>query len=252
MNRLSNRLYLATISESAGALAQRHQLGLELDDFCTAMNFDTDFPRWDARTRDFLLRSDRFILHAPFAELSPCAIDPKVREVARFRLDQAARLCDRYGVRRMVVHSGFIPRVYFPEWFIGQSAGFFRDFLADRPADFSIMIENVLDPDPGVLMEMVGEIGDPRAGVCLDVGHAHVASEAPVEAWLDALAPRLTHLHVHDNDGSRDAHAVPGEGTIGFPAMFDRIFSAAPEATVTFECLDAEGCVRRLIADGLL
>ena len=252
MSRFRSRLYLATISDSAGAMAARHGLGLELDDFCTAMNLDADFERWDAHTRALLAQSDRFILHAPFAELSPCAIDPKVREVARFRLDQAARLCDRYGVRRMVVHSGFIPRVYFPEWFIEQSAGFFRDFLADRPADFSIMIENVLDPDPCTLLEMVDAIGDPRAGICLDVGHAHVASEVPVETWIDALAPHLTHLHVHDNDGTCDAHAVPGDGTIGFPALFDRIAAAAPEATITCECLDAARCVQRLISYGML
>lgn len=247
-----NKFFLATISDDAAALAREHHLGLELDDFCTAMNMDTDFDRWDARTRSFLAQSDRFILHAPFAELHPCAIDPLVRDVAMRRLTQAAQLCDRYGIDRMVIHSGFIPNVYFPVWFVEQSADFFRKFLADRPESFRIMIENVLDPEPQPLIDMVNAIDDPRAGICLDVGHANVVSKIPIDEWIDVLAPKITHFHLHDNDTSWDAHSVPGDGNLGFPALYDRIFSAAPDATATFECLDAKGCVQRLISDGIL
>jgi len=252
MTSIRNRLYLATISDSAAPLAREHGLGLELDDFCTAMNMDTDFDRWDTRTRGFLAQSDRFILHAPFAELHPCAIDPLVREVAMRRFNQAAQLCHRYGISRMVIHSGFIPNVYFPVWFVEQASAFFREFLKGQPSDFSIMIENVLDPDPQPLLDMVCAIGDDRAGICLDVGHAHTVSDIPVDGWLRALAPKLTHLHVHDNDRSWDTHSVPGDGTIGFPGLFDSIFSLAPKATITCECIDAQGCVSRLKEFGIL
>lgn len=249
---LSDRLYLATISDEAAALAREHRFGLELDDFCTAANMDAHFHLWDARTRDFLSHADRFILHAPFAELHPCAIDPLAREVAMRRFRQAAELCRRYGIDRMVVHSGFIPNVYFPVWFVEQSAQFFREFLTSQPSGFKIMIENVLDPDPQALFDMVAQIGDARAGICLDVGHAHVVSKISIGEWLRVLAPRLTHLHVHDNDGSWDTHSIPGEGSLGFPSLFDEILVAAPKATITCECLDAAGCVKRLKADGLL
>lgn len=252
MAELRNRLYLATIGAGAPELAREYGLGLELDEFCTAANFDEHFDEWDARARSAMRMSDRFVLHAPFAELSPCAIDPMIRRVVRFRLDQAAGLCDRYGIARMVVHSGFMPRVYFDEWFVEQSAKFFREFLAGRPNSFELLIENVLDADPACLRDMVEAIGDRRAGVCLDVGHAHVASKAPVREWLRALAPNLRHVHAHDNDGSFDAHLPPGEGTIGFPKLFGEIAALAPAATVTFECPDAQGCVRRLIRDGVL
>ncbi len=249
---MKEKFYLATISDDAATMAREHRLGLELDDFCTAMNMDTDFDRWDKRTRNFLTQSDRFILHAPFAELHPCAIDPLVRGVAMRRLTQAADLCARYGIDRMVIHSGFIPNVYFPVWFVEQGADFFRKFLSGMPENFRIMIENVLDPDPQPLLDLINAIDDPRAGICLDVGHANVVSKIPVSEWISVLAPKIAHFHVHDNDGSWDTHSIPGEGTLGFPGLFDRIFSAAPDATLTFECLDAKGCVSRLIADGVL
>lgn len=252
MNCLRNRLYLATISDDAASLAREHRLGLELDDFCTAANMDADFDHWDTRTRSFLAHSDRFILHAPFAELHPCAIDPLVRGIAIQRFRQAAKLCERYSIKRMVVHTGFVPNVYFPVWFVEQSAIFFREFLSECPADFRIMIENVMDPDPQPIFDMVCAIGDERAGICLDVGHANAVSKLPIQQWLRVLSPKLTHLHVHDNDGSWDTHSIPGDGNLGFPGLFDDLFAAAPDATITCECIDAAGCVRRLSEYGLL
>lgn len=252
MNDLRSRLYLATLSDDAPALAEAFGLGLELDHFCTAMNLDADFDAWDARARADMAHADRLILHAPFAELTPCAVDPMIGQVSRHRLLQAVNLCARYGIRRMVVHSGFVPRVYFRIWYVEKSSAFFRALLADCPRDFELLIENVLDPDPEVLLEMVQAIGDPRARLCLDVGHAHVASRQSVADWIDLLSPLLAHLHIHDNDGAFDAHLPPGRGSIGFPGLFDRIQSAAPRATLTLECPDAAGCIAGLKDFGIL
>lgn len=242
----NRRIHLATLSPDAERLARQHGFGLEIDEFCTAMNFDTDFDQWVALARKALSASNSLILHAPFSELSPCAVDPLVRRVTRHRLDQALDLCKSYGIRRMVVHTGFIPRTYFPVWFVEQASGFFRSFLDSCPSDFELLIENVLDPDPQPILDMVQAIGDPRAGVCLDVGHANVASGLPLSHWLDVLGPVIRHYHVHDNDGRNDLHLVPGQGNLGFPGLFDALCAAAPEATLTFECTDAAGCINLL------
>ena len=112
------------------------------------------------------------------------------------------------------------------------------------------MIENVLDPDPAPLSELVARIADPRAAICLDVGHAHASSRVPVAEWLHILGPQIAHLHVHDNDRSFDQHLLPGDGNIGFPALWTDILDL--NATVTLECRDAAGCVHRLRAHGVL
>ena len=252
MPDLHDRIYLATIAADAADTAHRFDLGLELDEFCTAMNLDEDFPEWDMRVRKSMNGIRRCILHAPFAELHPCAIDPKVRLVARERFERCAELCRRYGASGMVVHSGFIPLIYFPEWFVEQSAMFFRDFLKDQPENFRLFIENVLDPEPSPLLDLVQAIGDSRAALCLDVGHAHAVSKIPVREWLRVLGPHLGHLHLHDNDGSADRHLLPGDGTIGFPDLLDEIRLSAPGASLTFECLDARSCAERLVSFGVI
>ena len=248
---LHDRLYLATIAADADETASRFGLGLEIDEFCTAANFDADFDRWDGAARAHLAHSDRFVFHAPFAELCPCAIDPMVRDVTMRRFRQAAALSRAYGIRRIVVHSGFIPHVYYPVWFVEQSARFFRALLDAEP-EVIFCVENVLDDDPAPLMDLADAVDDPRLGLCLDVGHANAVSKIPVRQWLKRLAPRLMHLHLHDNDGAADLHQIPGDGSLGFPGLMDEIEAAAPEATLTFECMDGAGCARRLAEYGWL
>ncbi len=233
-------------------LAQKYALGLELDHFCTAANMDCDFERWDKAVRADMRYASHFVLHAPFAELTPCAIDPMIREVSLKRLRQAAKLCAYYGIHRMVVHSGFQPKVYFPEWYVDQAPTFFRELLRDLPSDFELLIENVLDPQPELLLNTVRAIDDPRARICLDVGHAFTASQEPPLHWIEVLSPVLSHLHLHDNDGSWDFHMPPGDGKIGFPALFDTLDARVPDATWTFECPDAAGCIRNLRSFGIL
>ena len=43
-----------------------------------------------------------------------------------------------------------------------------------------------------------------------------------LEELADAL-PRLSHLHVHDNDGCKDQHSAPGQGTIPWRSLLQKL-----------------------------
>jgi sugar phosphate isomerase/epimerase len=45
---------------------------------------------------------------------------------------------------------------------------------------------------------------------CLDTGYAYLDSEFPFKQYVDAIAPRVGHLHLTDNYGQKDDHAPPG------------------------------------------
>ncbi len=247
---MSVQMYLSTLSPDAPALAEKHALGLELTQFCTAVNMDENFEFWSQSVLECMHSTSKFVLHAPFSELTPCAIDPLVRKVSLHRLKQAADLCARYGIRRMVVHSGFIPNVYFPVWYLDQGVPFFRELLSFLPDDFELLIENVLDPTPDLLASAIERINDPRARVCLDVGHAFCVSKVPLRDWVNALSPCIAHLHLHDNDSTFDQHLAPGNGKIGYPSFFDLLDENVPNASWTFECPDASGCIQKLLEFG--
>ena len=52
-----------------------------------------------------------------FNELYPAAIDPQIQRIAYKRYEQAYHLAkDVYGIEKMVVHSGYVPRIYYKQW----------------------------------------------------------------------------------------------------------------------------------------
>lgn len=251
MAGLRERLHISTIDENADTLARSCGLGLELADFCTALNLDQpERSKREAAMADRMSGLSRFVLHAPFCELTPCAVDPMIGEVSRFRYEQAAELALAHGVKRLVIHSGFVPNVYYPGWYMEQAPRFWREYLATKPADFELLLENVLDPDPDILAQTAAAVDDPRLGLCLDVGHAAVYSKRPVSEWIEAFLPYLRHVHLHDNYGATDLHLPLGAGTLPLLPWLAALEQARP--TYTLENMDAAPSLRWLERQSLL
>lgn len=237
----------------AATLAREFGLGLEIAEFSYAANMDTDFPRWDALTRANLVGIERRIFHAPFNELCPAAVDPLVAELTRRRLEQAYALMRHFTINRMVVHSGYVPHIYVKSWFAERSAQFWRAFLYDKPPDFSLLLENVMEESPDMLCDIITQTGDTRFRLCLDIGHAGgVFSKLPVERWIEDTAPYLNHVHVHNNYRASDLHNPPGDGLIDMASALARISDLQPGATYTLETSDLRRAVSWLTNNGFL
>ena len=243
------RLFLSTIADDAVQTAREFGLGVELAQFCLAENMDKTPPDVQA-SLDAALEVPRRVFHAPFAELCPAAIDPLVREVAKRRFLQAAALAKRYGAEKMVVHSGFIPLVYYPEWFAPQSAAFWREFLNDVDG-LTLCVENVMETSPDALRQIVEQVNDPRLRICFDVGHAFCQS-GELAPWLDALTPYSSHVHLHNNHGTSDEHLGLPDGTLDMAAVIRQLEALAPQATYTLEVRSARASVEWLLKEGLL
>ena len=96
------------------------------------------------------------------------------------------------------------------------------------PLGVQLLLENI-DNDittPTHLLEILRTGHFDTVGITLDLGHAHLESSrhrtappeihgpltsaAALDQALTLLTPRLVQLHLHDNDGTRDAHLSPG------------------------------------------
>jgi sugar phosphate isomerase/epimerase len=114
------------------------------------------------------------------------------------------------------------------------------------PLGVRLLLEN-LENDiatPEHLLEIVRVGHFDSVGVCLDVGHLHLArpnsepiADSGVGAAIDLLGRRIAQLHLHDNHGAigspsnkKDEHLWPGEGTIQWAALVERT-AALPPAT---------------------
>ena len=238
--------YLSTIDPRAQHTAREFGLGLEIADFCVPGTLDDGFPEADRAVSGKLQGIASRVLHGPFNELFPCAVDPKARELARERFRQSMDLAVRYGADKVVLHGGFNPWLYYPCWYKEQSVLFWKAFLPEIPAGVTVCLENVLEKTPDMLLEIVTGVGSEKIALCLDVGHVNAYSPVPVSQWIDRYGPRLRHLHIHNNDGSADTHSPLNEGTLDIPTIVSQVKAVSPGATFTLELTQAEESVRWL------
>lgn len=84
--------------------------------------------------------------------------------------------------------------------------------VAIEPAD---RYETDLVQTTADALRIVHDLEHENLGVLLDNGHAFVVGESAAQA-VTALGDRLFHVHVDDNDGARDQHLVPGDGSFEF------------------------------------
>lgn len=233
-------IYLSTIASDASVYAREYGFGLEIAEFCTAWNIDRRFELTDSRVQESLRGISRSILHAPSNELFPCAIDEKARELASFRYRQAIDLAKRYGSKKVVIHGGYHPWMYYPVWYVGQSVAFWKQFLMKEKSDVEIVLENVLETQPDLILDILEGVDDPRLRMCFDVGHINAYSYIPIMDWLETCAPWIGHIHVNNNDGREDLHQGLQDGSIPMRELLQRIESLCPDVTITLEMTETK------------
>lgn len=231
---LQGKLHISGMDSRAATLARQWRVGYESIAFCYAPMLDK--PGALTHAQQLTEGIDRLWLHAPFAELAPCAIDPLVRQAALRRFRQTVDAARRLHISRLVFHGGFIPHVYYPEWYVEQSVLFWRELLLEIPQDMTLALENVMEPSADTLVSIAEQVDDARLGLCLDVGHANTCvSTVPPQEWIAPMAPYLRHVHLHNNQGDTDLHSPLGEGTVPMQEVIDAVRRAAPNATFTIE-----------------
>lgn len=250
---LKQRLHISTIDSRAHERALINGLGIEIAEFCWAQYLDVGRDEHIEISRRASEGIKSLWFHAPFAEISPCAIDPKVRALTRERYFESIDTAARLGIKHIVIHGGYIPHVYFPESYVEQSVIFWKDLLKDAPEDIIIALENVMEPSPDMLVEIVNTVNDPRLGLCLDIGHANCSvSEVKPLYWVEPMSKKLLHVHLHDNLGVSDTHLALGEGLIPIESIIKKVLALAPSASFTIENMDSDGSIRWLKERGFL
>jgi len=194
-------------------LAQAHGAGLELQVY----GYDTDL--LDSGWRELLDQHKALLrgfegelaIHGAFYDLSPASPDQRIVALTHERymlnLDIAAGL----GARKVVFHTDFMPMVrkpdYRPEW-INRQVDFWGP-MAEEAAERGVVItlENMWEPDPDIIGDVLDRVDSPHLGACLDVGHFYLFSDyLPLERWIKRISHRLVHCHLNNHRGFCDEH----------------------------------------------
>ena len=240
-------------------LAAANGLGLEIAEFCITSNMDATFGEVLPHVESCAAAVKDKVIHAPYNELLPMAIDPKVAAVAKDRYDRTWEYCLRFGAGKMVVHANYYEEMYFSSWFIQRQADFWKRFLDGHPEDITVCIENVMETSPDAILGVLSEVDDPRMRMCLDVGHANLTDIPPAD-WLKACSGYISHYHLHNNDGPPasgrrswgDRHAALGKGSIDMYGLLKTAEELTPGATAAVESYDPESSVEWLREKGFI
>ncbi len=166
----------------------------------------------------------RFSAHAPMSDVNIGSLNENIRQAAVTELVRGMEAADRMGMDTYTFHPGFWSplgllakeRVYEAIRSSLRSIDRASDGLAIRPA-----MENMPDlpfaicKRPDELFYLLEGTG---IGVCFDVGHANVSGN--LDRFLEH-SERYTNVHVHDNNGDRDAHLPIGDGEIDFNRVLE-------------------------------
>lgn len=225
--------------------------------FATRTHFDyrdpqaaTDLAGW---LRD--ANASAISMHAPICEsltngawgrsYSNASADPARRRKAVDEAGAAVRAAADLGCRILVVHLGLpMSQLAAPD---DNDAGAARrsvEELAELTSRRGLrlaleVMPNALSTPAGLVdvLNVLGgdlEIGD--AGICLDVGHAHVLGD--IGDAVEIVSGHLLTTHLHDNRKKTDDHLVPFQGSINWSETLMVLQKVGYDGPLVFEVAD--------------
>ncbi len=152
-----------------------------------------------------------YVIHAPSRGVNLASLLEPVRRASVEVTTGCFELAAAVGAE-VVVHPGYFA---WPQERAPAERQFRQSLqeLLDRADDLSVafFVENMGDWDYFLLKTPEELPLIEGAKFALDVGHAHQNHALP-----EFLETPIDHFHLHDNDGTTDAHAAVGDGSIDF------------------------------------
>ena len=202
--------------------------------------------------------------------------DPDFRPQMILRQKMAIRVCAMMGVDTITVHPG--SDRFFPEIPLEKHYDLMRDGLDQilpeaEACGVTVCIENSMSRAacPAAVVMLKSEYDTDALGLCYDCGHANqldigrkypdstirkywqtVGVDEPEwdDRIIEKMLPQMVNCHLHDNDGSCDAHAIPGNGNVNWKKIIPLLKHQAPRLKVIQSevKMPAGGSIRELCA----
>ncbi len=234
-----------TVDDLVGAVAR---LGFDrIEWFETNSKAPWSNPETSARLRDLMRRHELTAqYHAPYEGPG----SDLTRGPSGFRSpDEIAALlagflerAERLNAKTMTLHLGSCPAAEDrPEALAAVAEGLRRAGPELERRRIRVALENhtaaiiasALGDRPEELDWLLAALPSEWIGLTLDVGHAHINGH--LDDFLGRPFDRVFNMHLHDNDGTKDAHLPLGKGGIPWRRILRRIAREGYAGTLTLE-----------------
>ena len=189
----------------------------------------------------------KYSVHAPYIDINLASMNSILRKASEKTVLKSIEFATDIGAKLVVSHVGRLSRDY-PEEMVTQSLKnvicCLRNLAtASKNHGIIFSIENdhksndqILAGYSGQLMFLIEKVG---CKITLDVGHANTL--ARIETFMDTLAEHIVNVHLHDNNGEKDAHLSLGKGKINFSAVLENLRKTEYKGPLVVEVHSSSG-----------
>ncbi|GAB5046422.1 sugar phosphate isomerase/epimerase family protein [Thermodesulfovibrio sp. TK110] len=202
-------------------IIQKEKLNLEI--YFDSQSLDCITTKDIEKLKKTLSYEPSLSFHAPFMDLSPGAVDSKVREITIERFNQVFDIAEILNPESIVFHSGYEKWKYafkVKVWLEASLKTWEKILPRAEKLKIKIAIENIFEEDPENLQMLMEKLCSSYFGVCFDTGHFNLFSKKSIEEWLYSLNDYIIELHLHDNNKQFDEHLYIGGGCFDFEKFF--------------------------------
>ncbi|MGA2992715.1 MAG: sugar phosphate isomerase/epimerase family protein [Candidatus Korobacteraceae bacterium] len=155
--------------------------------------------------------------------------DRKVCILAMDEIKRALEVAERAPFRFLVQHIGVSGEDFDEHKFDAAMTSMEHLRAFAKPLGVRLLLENIPNElsTAARLIDFIQVTHMDDVGVCYDFGHANLCGG--IAASFESLKPYIRSTHVHDNQGDRDTHLWPGEGTIDWQQAME-LLRGVPQA----------------------
>lgn len=237
------------------ALAREHKLGIEIQVYGYNPNLlDGGWPHLlESHKSELRGFEGEIALHGAFYDMAGSSIDQRVVALTHDRYLSCMHIAAELGACNVVFHANYLPFIhhpnYRPDWTRRQVA-FWRDLIGDAEhLGLVVALENMWEPEPGVIADVLEQVNSPHLRACLDVGHVHLYSDSlPIRDWIMRLKDYLVHCHINNPRGLYDEHLSLDAkgGMIDYEVIIPMLEALQPPPLVCLEMDELEDLKRSL------
>lgn len=172
-------------------------------------------------------------------------------------LERSLRSAAILGIPWVVLHPTNVTREESESFqdALGYNIQFYRKLIPVlEQTGVGIALENMISRStaprhfalPEEQVELIDALNHPLIGACWDTGHGHITGLSQA-ASLRTLGSRLKATHIQDNDGAKDQHLLPYQGTISWSEVIHTLKEIGFSGDFTYETHNSI----RILPDGI-
>lgn len=218
-------------------LLEQYPVGIEIIHFGISSVLDdvqNELQNYKAQLGE-ALTSRNLSLHGPFFDMAPASFDSRIKAITMERFETTYQMAKALDAKKVVYHTCFIPITYYIEGWLDNSIGFWTEFMANKDTSIEVHLENVYEEEYWPMVKVIDTVNHPAFTACLDIGHVHAYSSKSISEWIHGLGSRIGHVHIHNNDGTKDAHCALEQGSLDMVDTLELVHQTVPDASWTLE-----------------